>query len=784
MDRAAAEGRRIRIQGTVQGVGFRPWVYRAAEASGVAGRVLNDSLGVTIEAFGESGALDSFEQALHISPPPAAEIAHYHSITIPPEPVESFVIIDSRRSVERRVSIPPDLATCDACVGEIFDPANRRSRYPFTNCTNCGPRFTIATDAPYDRENTTMAPFVMCERCRREYESVADRRFHAQPIACPDCGPRLLFCGPDGQVLETRAVRLKPDTTSATEGFSRTSDAVALAAQALCEGWIVALKGIGGFHLACDATSSYAVERLRRLKHRDEKPLAVMVPSLTAAADLAILFDVERKLLTSAERPIVLVEKKEPGPLSDLVAPRNRQIGLMLPYSPLHHLLLRDVGRPLVMTSGNLSEEPIAVTNAEAIRRLHGIADFFLIHNREIETRCDDSVVSVIAGQGTVLRRSRGYVPRAISVASTFPRPVLACGALLKNTFCIGSKDQAWLGPHIGDLENLDTFDSYTHSIEAFERFLQVDPVIVAHDLHPDYLSTRYALSRPHAVRVGVQHHHAHVVSGMAEHHLDGPVIGVAYDGTGFGTDGTSWGGEVMVATAASFERLATFRPLILAGGDRAIREPWRISVALALDAYQGHVPEHVFSIMKGVPSSELSTMVALVNGRVQTSLARGVGRYFDAFSAFFLDRRRASFEGQLALEWNQVADRRVRTTYPFDIHESASPWEIDLRPAFRAAAQDRLHGVPVGVIAAAFHNTLVDATASAVRRIAQRVGRLPVVASGGCFQNARLAEGLSAALFDFDVRLHEHVPAGDGGIALGQAVIARARCERNGSGS
>ena len=778
MDPAASEGRRIRIQGTVQGVGFRPWVYRAAEAAGVAGRVLNDSLGVTIEAFGDATTLDSFERTLHVSPPPAAEIVSYNSVSIPAERVDAFVIVDSQRSQERRVSIPPDLATCDDCVAEIFDPRNRRYRYPFTNCTNCGPRFTIATDVPYDRENTTMAPFVMCPRCRREYEDVADRRFHAQPIACPVCGPRLVFCGQDGGVFKT------PDAVSSSGPFTvqgRIADPVGLAAQALCEGWIVALKGIGGFHLACDATSAAAVERLRRLKHRDEKPFAVMVPSLAAAEQLAVVSTVERRLLTSVERPIVLLEKREPGPLADTVAPRNRQVGIMLPYSPLHHLLLHDAGRPLVMTSGNLSEEPIVVTNADAIRRLHGIADFFLLHNREIETRCDDSVAAVVCEHPVVLRRSRGYVPRAIP-ASKFAEPLLACGALLKNTFCIGSGCQAWLGPHIGDLENLETFDSFTHAIDAFQRFLHVQPRVIAHDLHPDYLSTRYALSRPEVITIGVQHHHAHVVSAMAEHRLDGAVIGIAYDGTGYGTDGTSWGGEVMVATTTSFERLATFRPVALAGGDRAIREPWRIAVALALDAYDGELPPQVMAMLKNVSVSELNTMAALIGSGVPTSRARGVGRYFDAFAALFLDRRRVSFEGQLALEWNQIADRSVRAAYPYAIDAAVRPWEIDLRPTVRAAVQDRQAGVTSDVIAAAFHNTLIEATAAAVRKIAERVGPLPVVASGGCFQNSWLASGVVAALSNFHVHLHERVPPGDGGIALGQAVVANAIYEKNGA--
>jgi hydrogenase maturation protein HypF len=787
MGRAATVGRRIRIQGTVQGVGFRPWVYRAAEASGVAGRVLNDSSGVTIEAFGDAEALARFEATLHVSPPPAAEIAAYDSVPILPEAIDAFVIVESRRSDERRVSIPPDLATCDECVAEMLDRSNRRYRYPFTNCTNCGPRMTIATDAPYDRANTTMASFEMCEDCRREYDDVTDRRFHAQPTACPVCGPRLTLCGPDGAVLASQKLRMPPSpprgasaNLAGADGGQPAAtreapDPIAIAAHAIREGWIVALKGIGGFHLACDATSPAAVDRLRRLKHRDEKPLAVMVPTIEDAEQLAVVGNVERRLLTSVERPIVLLARREPGPLAESVAPRNRQIGLMLPYSPLHHLLIRDVGGPLVMTSGNLSEEPIAVTNDEALRRLNGIADFYLVHDRHIETRSDDSVASVIVGHGTILRRSRGYVPRANPVASRFARPVLACGALLKNTFCIGAGGQAWLGPHIGDLENLETFDSYTRAIAGFQRFLQVVPEIVVHDMHPDYLSTRYAQSRSGVVVVAVQHHHAHIVSAMAEHRLAGPVIGVAYDGTGYGTDGTSWGGEIMVATAASFDRVATFRAIPLVGGDRAIREPWRIAVALAYDAYDGAVPASVRSLMTTVQAAEFARLISLLAGRVNTSLARGVGRYFDGFGALFLDRRRSSFEGQIALEWNQAADGRVRHAYPFEIDETIHPWEVDLRPAFRAAVANRLQGAPVGVIAAAFHNTLIEATDAVVRRVAGHAGRLPVVASGGCFQNAWLAEGVSDALSDFDVRLHERVPPGDGGIALGQAVAADA---------
>lgn len=759
MERPTAEGRRIRIRGVVQGVGLRPWVYRTAVWSGVTGRVLNDSTGVTIDAFGDTAALERFERALHSSPPPAARITDYNSCVIEPEPVATFLIVPSERAEDRRVSIPPDLAVCDDCVRDIFDPSNRRYRYPFTNCTNCGPRFTIATDIPYDRDATTMALFEMCDRCRHEYEDVCDRRFHAQPTACPVCGPHVMLID---------AVRLKAHTEDG-------GDAIAAAAQALRTGRIVAVKGIGGFHLACDATSPEAVGRLRIRKRREEKPLAVMVRTVGEAEAVAVVGDEERRLLISSERPIVLLTKRRGSRLADPVAPRNRRVGVMLAYSPLHHLLLADADRPLVMTSGNLSDEPIAFENGEAVRRLREVADLFLTHDRPIAARCDDSVVSVIAGRSAVLRRARGFVPRPIRLSRPFARPILACGALLKNTFCIGAGDSAFLGPHIGDLENLDAFDAYIDAIDRFGRFLQITPEVIAHDMHPDYMSTRFAATRAEGFKVPVQHHHAHVVSAMAEHHLPGPVIGIAYDGTGYGLDGTSWGGEVIVATAAAFDRFGTFRAIPLIGGDQAIREPWRIAFALAVDAFDGSVPADVWALMPSVGIRDVAAMTELLADHVQIAPARGIGRYFDGFAALFLDRRRSGFEGQLALEWNQIADPEVDAAYPFDVNRAMEPWEVDLRPAFRAAVQERLRDVPVAAIAASFHNTLIEATAVLVRGAAGQVGRLPVVASGGCFQNVRLAEGVRAALHEFDVRLHEQVPPGDGGIALGQAVVANA---------
>jgi hydrogenase maturation protein HypF len=755
----AVEGRRIHIEGTVQGVGFRPWVYRAARESGVTGRVRNDSTGVTIEAFGDGADLGRFINAL-AHPPDAAHIERVDLADIAPEAASRFEIVDSEATAGRRVSIPPDLATCDDCLAEIFDKSNRRHRYAFTNCTHCGPRFTIATDVPYDRAATTMAAFEMCPECRREYDDPADRRFHAQPNACPVCGPHLsLYAG--GAVVHA-------------------DDVVAVAARALVDGVIVALKGIGGFHLACDATSEEAVQLLRERKRRDEKPLAVMVRTVKDAAALGVVGAEERRLLTSVERPIVLLRKRAGRRIAANVAPRNETIGVMLAYSPLHHLLLADARRPLVMTSGNVSDEPIVTRNADAIQRLGGIADLIVLHDRDIHMRCDDSVVSVIAGRATTIRRSRGYVPRATALRRSIETPVLACGALLKNTFCLARGREAWFGPHIGDLENVEAYDSYVAAIAQMEQFLQLKPQAIAHDLHPDYLSTIYARKQTGLVRVAVQHHHAHVVSAMVEHGIDGPALGLAYDGSGLGADGAMWGGELLLATATSFQRVATFRRLPLPGGDRAIKEPWRLALALVGDACGWNLPSVVRRLLGEVCPTTFAAVHRLLSNGAATPLAHGVGRYFDAFGALFLRRTHASFEGQVAMEWDQIADPSVTRVYPFGVELKGNRDEVDLRPMTRAALADYENGEPVPSISAAFHNTLAAASASIVRRAVATHGALPIVGSGGCFQNARLAEGIRAALApEHHILLHASVPPGDGGIALGQAVIAaeKLRC-------
>lgn len=752
-------GRHIEIRGVVQGVGLRPWVYRLATEHGLGGYVRNHAAGVTIEAFGSAGALDVFTQRLEESPPPAALIAELRAWDIPGQRVDAFSIVDSNGTAARRVSIPADLATCPECLAELFDPTDRRFRYPFITCTNCGPRFTITHDVPYDRSATTMASFRMCGGCQREYHDASNRRFHAEANACPVCGPRLQLVADEGRVLG--------------------GDPIAVAAAALAAGRVVAIKGLGGFHLACDASSARAVRLLRERKRRDEKPFAVMVRDLDQADEAAILRGTERQLLTSIERPIVLARRRSESTLAAEVAPGNPLLGVMLPYTPVHHLLMRDAGRPLVMTSANLSDEPLAYQNSEALRRLRGIADLFLMHDRDIETRCDDSVARVIAGSPVILRRSRGYVPRGVKVTPPFEVPVLACGGMLKNAVCVGLGDSAYFGPHIGDLESLETYESFEQSIDRIQQFLRVEPAIIACDLHPDYPSTAYA-QRREAVTIGVQHHHAHVASAMAEHGLPGPVIGVAYDGTGYGTDGAAWGGEVLVAGYETFERVATLRPIRLAGGDAAIRQPWRTALALVEDAFDGDAPLADLSLFSAIPVADVTVVRQMLVSAFRSPLAHGAGRYFDGIGALVLPRARARYEGQIALEVNGVADPDEHRCYGYAIDRACVPIEVDLRPMVRDVVADLIDGVVPPVIAARFHNTLTAATVDIVREVARDCGPLPVVLSGGCFQNARLAEATAAALAPHcPVYLHREVPPGDGGLALGQAVVAAAVARR-----
>jgi hydrogenase maturation protein HypF len=724
---------------------------------GVVGRVRNAPAGITIEAFASDDILDRFVEQLQASTPSSARVLDLRSARIADETLDGFVIESSDTVGDKTLSIPPDLATCAECQAEILDPSDRRYQYAFTNCTTCGPRFTIATGIPYDRPATTMSQFQMCPECQQEYGDVEDRRFHAQPNACPKCGPKLSLTAVDG-------------------GAVSGADPLDSAVQLLKRGAVVAVKGLGGFHLACDATNATAVRLLRERKHRDEKPFGVMVADLDAVRAVAEVTPEEEALLASPERPIVLVRAREETRLVPDVSPDTPLLGLFLPYTPLHHLLLAKVGRPLVMTSANVSDEPICRSNEEALRRLDGIADAILFHDRDIAMRCDDSVARVIAGVPTIMRRSRGFVPRPFQLARAVSRPVLACGAHLKNTFCIAVGDTAYFGPHIGDLETVAALEFFEDAVERMQTILSIRPEVIAHDLHPGYLSTRYAHARNDVVRVGVQHHHAHVASAMGEHGVEGPVLGVAYDGTGFGEDGTSWGGEFLLCFAGRFERLATYRPVRLAGGDLAMREVWRITYALLHDAFDGKPATDALPLFDGVPPGSLRVVSQMIERDLNAPRARGVGRYFDGFGALALNRPVSSYEGQIAIAWDHVANDAVRDAYPFALDRSVAPMEVDLRPAVRAACKDVMAGVSPGDVSGRFHNTVVAVTVEVVRALLAEHGIVPVVLTGGVFQNARLVAGIEEKLAnEIDILRHHEVPPGDGGIALGQALIADA---------
>ncbi len=742
------------MQGTVQGVGFRPWVYQLAHELTLRGTVKNGPEGVTIDAFGRPAVLDILLRRLERDLPPAARIDRLDWAPLDAEAPPDFTIVASDHSGQARASIPADFAMCDACRAEIHDPTARRYHYPFTNCTHCGPRFSIATAIPYDRPHTTMARFAMCVDCRAEYENPLDRRFHAQPIACPRCGPRLGWLDSDGKLLAL-------------------PDALERAAHRLREGAIVAVRGLGGFHLACDALNDATVAELRVRKRRDEKPFAVMVADVETALRYAELSEAELALLTSPSRPIVLAPLR--SGLSPKLAPGLGQVGVFLPYTPLHELLMHRVQRPLVMTSANRTDEPMVVDNAEAVERLRGIADGYLVHDRAIATRTDDSVARLVAGAPMVLRRARGWVPDSLRSPVLIDEPVLAVGGQLKNTFCIAKGDRLVLGPHVGDLDDAATAADFERMLARLERFLEVEPQVIAHDAHPDYESTRYARRRLPKRLVPVQHHHAHVAAVMAEHGLQGSVIGVAFDGTGWGDDGAAWGGEVLRARYDGFDRLTTFRPIRLAGGEQAIRQPWRLALAALDDAFDGRAPIDRLNLFKLVPGQQVANVRRVLETGLHAVPAHGVGRMFDAAAALILRRPLAGFEAQLAMMLENAAVGAAEP-WSFDVDTSHAPWSIDLRPMWRELTAALLDGAPSWLLAARFHATLAAATAAVVSTLLERDGARRVVLSGGCFANDRLARGVRERLQPFEVYLPQRVPPGDGGLALGQAVIAAAR--------
>ncbi len=800
--------RSIRVSGLVQGVGFRPFVFRLASQLGLTGFVRNQGSHVLIQVEGTPESIDRFPQALRDQLPPLARVDHLEWEECPAQHDATFEIIPSAPGVDTPISVAADVATCPDCLAELFDPHDRRYRYPFLNCTNCGPRLTIITDVPYDRANTTMAPFAMCAACRREYEDPANRRFHAEPIACPDCGPRLMLADAQGRPFSAE-------------------DPLQAALDALRGGRVVTIKGLGGYHLACLATDPQAVSELRRRKYRDEKPFAIMVRSLAAAGQICQIAPSEAHLLEDARRPIVLLRRRltpHDGPrVADAVAPANPLLGVMLPYTPLHHLLMAALGdEPLVMTSGNRSDEPIAYEDADALRRLGGIADLFLTHDRAIHRRCDDSVVRVCEGEPLILRRSRGYVPEPIVLPFACPLPTLAVGGQLKAIFALGKEDRAILSHHCGDLDDFSAVQAYTTAITHFERFFDVTPELIVHDLHPDYASTQYALQRRGSAptsksrgvtSLGVQHHHAHLASCLADNGLDGPAIGVIFDGTGYGLDGTVWGGEFLVGDCAAFHRAAHFRNVAMPGGEQAIREPWRMAAAYLLDA----VGEPGL-LLRDIPAEKLKIVETMVSRQLNAPLTSSAGRLFDAVAAIAGVRRTVTYEGQAAVELEWLATgvqpagseqpvakgdwlraeharrRRSRRTarclspfaagyYPYSLEQSdgadeTEPMIIDTRPLIAAVADDVRAGVEPAAIARRFHSTVVEIIISVCTRI-RAVTRLDAVAlSGGVFMNALVLEEAAARLAreGFQVLRHRRVPPNDGGLSLGQLAVAAAR--------
>ncbi|NLX10191.1 MAG: carbamoyltransferase HypF [Chloroflexi bacterium] len=763
-----AAARRIHVTGIVQGVGFRPFIYGLAVRYDLSGWVRNTSAGVDIEIVGAPDAVEAFTRAITAEAPPLARIESVEAQTIAPNGYSGFQIEHSAAQAGAYQPIAPDVATCDDCLAEVFDPADRRHRYAFTNCTNCGPRFTIIQDIPYDRPQTTMAPFTMCRDCQREYDDPLNRRFHAQPNACPVCGPRL-------ELLPSPALP-RPATWDALP-----DDEIAAARVLLRAGHILAIKGLGGFHLACDATNAGAVQTLRQRKGRAAKPFAVMLPDLDTVRRFCVVSAAAAQALTARERPIVLLPLLPGTIIADSVAPGLTELGVMLPYTPLHHLLLEaapDFPPALVMTSGNTSEEPIATANTDALERLGLLADAFLLHNRDIHIRCDDSVVRAKSDGILPLRRSRGYAPYPVPLPFDAP-PLLATGAELKNTFCLARERYAFMSQHIGDLANYEALRSYEHSIEHLERLFRVQPELIAHDSHPDYLSTRYALRRAQVAgtpTLAVQHHHAHLASCLTEHRRPAePAIGIIFDGTGLGPDGAIWGGEILIGGYGGCERFAHLRYVPLPGGDAATLRPYRVALAhlwAAGIAWDADLPP-----VQAGSHAEQAIVRQQLEKRLNAPLTSSMGRLFDAVAALAGVLQTVTYEAQAAIWLEAQTDPDEAGAYPFDLVPpgDSGPAQIDPAPALRALVADLRAGVAPARIAARFHNGVAEMVRAVCEQARAATGLHTVALSGGVWQNVTLLHKTVPLLraAGFDVLTHRIVPPNDGGLALGQAVIA-----------
>ncbi len=748
--------RRVEINGIVQGVGFRPFVYQLANRYDLKGKVANTSSGVSIHIEGNRQNIESFCRDISEKKPPIAYITEIDLFDESVNAYQEFTIVESREPSMMTTLISPDVSVCDDCRHELFDLNDRRFGYPFINCTNCGPRYTIINDIPYDRPKTSMKHFTMCPICQAEYDDHGNRRFHAQPNACAECGPHI-------------------DLYDNTRQKTATPKPLEKTVELIKQGYIIAIKGLGGFHLAVDAENDQAVAKLRKRKHREEKPFALMSHNVESVQSYAKVGPEEEKLLKSPQRPIVLLKKREPNSISREVAPRNRYFGAMLPYTPHHYLLLSRGFTALVMTSGNLREEPIAIDNDDAFERLSDIADYFLIHNRDIYLRSDDSIVRKTAGDTRFIRRSRGYVPVPIFLNKKVP-PILACGAELKNTVCLTRGNQAFLSQHIGDLENLATYDFFKLTIRHMQRILNVHPEIVAFDLHPDYLSTRFAEEMESINKIQIQHHHAHIVSAMAENRIDGPVIGLSFDGTGYGTDGAIWGGEILIADIEKFYRAAHFAYVPMPGSTAAIKEPWRMAISYLYDAFDDKFWDLDLPLLKEMDAIKVKIMVDMVNKKINSPFTSSLGRLFDGIAAITGIRYKVAFEGQAAMELEMLAADKVADIYDYE-WITTEGHKILTRPIIQGVVNDMVNGIHPSVISRKFHQTLIQMFSDLCAVIRKESGLNRVVLSGGVFQNSLLLTGLIKALEEknFQVFTHSKVPANDGGICLGQAMVAAA---------
>ena len=745
MNASRTERARVIVRGAVQGVGFRPFVYRNATEMRLNGWVVNSSQGVFIDVEGAHATLEEFVHRLESEKPPRAVIQSIECSYLEANGYDRFEIRESDETGGKSVLILPDIATCPDCLREIFDPANRRHRYPFTNCTNCGPRFSIIRALPYDRANTTMKQFRMCPACEREYHDPLDRRFHAQPNACPLCGPQLELWDASGSVLSQR------------------DDALLAAAQAIRDGKIVAVKGVGGFQLMVDARSEAAVKRLRKQKRREEKPFAVMMPALAAVREACEVSTPEERLLISPECPIVLLRARR-AQVAAPVAPGNPHLGVMLPYSPLHHLLMAELGFPVVATSGNLSDEPICIDEGEAAERLHGMADLFLVHNRPIERHMDDSIARIVCGGEQILRRARGYAPLPIHVEEPLPA-ILAVGAHVKTSIALSAGTEIFISQHIGDLETAPAHVTFRKTAADLPRLYDAAPEAVACDLHPDYLSTQFAAQYPARV-IPVQHHYAHVLSCMAENELRPPVLGMAWDGTGFASDGTVWGGEFLLVNEEGFERVGHFRQFRLPGGEAAVKEPRRCALGVLFEVFGDELWDRE-DLLHKFTKREIRPLRQMLEKQINSPLTSSAGRIFDAVAALAGARGRCSFEGQAAMELEFAVDPEITDDYPFTIAGTVVDWQ----PMILEILHDLMLNADIRFISSRFHNTL----AKIVVAMARKIGTASIALTGGCFQNRILTERAAALLSaaGFQPHWHQRVPPNDGGIALGQIIGA-----------